>query len=753
MEEDAAGGPRYSAAADWTGRRGGAANGVLTALDRANAVAETPVAAATRAAGLNPLHHTGPIAVFLFIVAFATGVYVTMFFRFGFDASYTAVEQLEASVAGRFMRAAHRYSSIALVIVSIVHGWRTLVMRRFQKPRRTAWVTGVVMVIAIWLIGVTGYWMIWDQRAQVLNEALRRVLAGTGAGLDFMIDNVLTGAAGTGWPFILLLFLVHFLLSAAIAVLIWYHLRHLARPAWVPTPFWTALIGGSLVVASIAFPLGMLPPVDITRLLGRVDFDPFYLFLMPVATQWSPGLLWGGTALVAALAIGLPWLVLRHRPGPAEVLPDRCVGCTWCAVDCPYDAIAMVPAPESEHLQVAVIEPGRCVSCGICLGSCPAAAVALGGLEPRSLWDELAAIADAGAGGVVVSCQRTLPAAPDSAVPVITVPCVGMVAPALLEAGVDRDLTIELVGCPTADCSFREGSEHTHDRLAGRRPPRLRNAYAGAHVSMSTAAAGRFFRRRPVDAGSTRSAARRLLPLIGLIGLVAVGSVLVSRAGYDAGESDRAAVIVALDHRAGVPLIGDGAVDATPTGAAPQLTIVIDGEVRRNGPVDLFAADAPNTALLWERLFFEPGAHEIRVELADGPFEPGRVLFAGQMSLEAGETLFLDYRDQEVVVASEAGREIFNGGVRGVRSGCAVCHSLRPGVELVGPSLAGVATRAAESVPGLDAAAYLRQSIVDPDAYVVPGFPAGQMLPDFASVLEDDEIEYLVAFLLTLEDG
>ena len=42
---------------------------------------------------------------------------------------------------------------------------------------------------------------------------------------------------------------------------------------------------------------------------------------------------------------------------------------------------------------------------------------------------------------------------------------------------------------------------------------------------------------------------------------------------------------------------------------------------------------------------------------------------------------------------------------------------------------------------------------VDPDAYIVAGFAAGQMLPDFASVLEDDEIAHLVAFLLTLEDG
>ena len=47
----------------------------------------------------------------------------------------------------------------------------------------------------------------------------------------------------------------------------------------------------------------MLPPVDLTRLLGRVSFDPFYLFLMPVATRWPPGLLWGGAALIAPVRV------------------------------------------------------------------------------------------------------------------------------------------------------------------------------------------------------------------------------------------------------------------------------------------------------------------------------------------------------------------------------------------------------------------------------------------------------------------
>ncbi len=53
---------------------------------------------------------------------------------------------------------------------------------------------------------------------------------------------------------------------------------------------------------------------------------------------------------------------------------------------------------------------------------------------------------------------------------------------------------------------------------------------------------------------------------------------------------------------------------------------------------------------------------------------------------------------------------------------------------------------------GLDAEEYLRQSIVDPDAYVVPGFPAGQMLAGLGDVLSPEDLDSLIAFLLTLEE-
>jgi len=83
--------------------------------------------------------------------------------------------------------------------------------------------------------------------------------------------------------------------------------------------------------------------------------------------------------------------------------------------------------------------------------------------------------------------------------------------------------------------------------------------------------------------------------------------------------------------------------------------------------------------------------------------------------------------------------------------GCITCHSLEPGKTLVGPSHAGIATKAASVVPGMSAEDYLRQSIVTPDAHISEGFTAGVMYQNYSKDLTEQEINDLVAYLMTLK--
>ena len=98
-----------------------------------------------------------------------------------------------------------------------------------------------------------------------------------------------------------------------------------------------------------------------------------------------------------------------------------------------------------------------------------------------------------------------------------------------------------------------------------------------------------------------------------------------------------------------------------------------------------------------------------------------------------------------------AGQALFNQMTINTAPGCATCHSIAPGETKVGPSLAGVASAAGSRVNGQTAEQYLRTSILDPNAYIVPGFNPGVMYQSFKTELTDKQVNDLVAYLLTLK--
>jgi cytochrome c2 len=81
---------------------------------------------------------------------------------------------------------------------------------------------------------------------------------------------------------------------------------------------------------------------------------------------------------------------------------------------------------------------------------------------------------------------------------------------------------------------------------------------------------------------------------------------------------------------------------------------------------------------------------------------------------------------------------------------CGSCHSTLPGEVVVGPSMDGVGSRATERVAGMKASGYLEQSIRKPAEYIVDGFE-NLMPADAASALNQEDMDALVAYLLTLE--
>jgi mono/diheme cytochrome c family protein len=114
------------------------------------------------------------------------------------------------------------------------------------------------------------------------------------------------------------------------------------------------------------------------------------------------------------------------------------------------------------------------------------------------------------------------------------------------------------------------------------------------------------------------------------------------------------------------------------------------------------------------------------------------VLLAG--ATVAVYALDLETGQEPVTAASIDGQTVF------LTKGCTGCHT-RAGVSegFVGPDLTALADRAGDRVQGLSAEEYVRQSVLDPQAYIVDGY--GSQMPVLP--VDTGELDALVEYLLS----
>lgn len=104
-----------------------------------------------------------------------------------------------------------------------------------------------------------------------------------------------------------------------------------------------------------------------------------------------------------------------------------------------------------------------------------------------------------------------------------------------------------------------------------------------------------------------------------------------------------------------------------------------------------------------------------------------------------------------------------NGAVLFQKMGCKGCHMPPPNSKRIAPDLAHITTDAEQFIhspdykgSATDVASYIRESIVDPNAFVVPAFryltaDGSSIMPlDFAKRLTPQEIDDLVAYVLSI---
>jgi ferredoxin/coenzyme F420-reducing hydrogenase delta subunit len=462
----------------------------------------------------NPFNSLGSLGWFFYWIVAATGVYLYIFFDTGVTDAYASVEYIthEQWYAAGVMRSLHRYASDALVIVVVLHIFREFAFDRLRGRRFFAWLTGLPLLGFIYICGISGYWLVWDQLAQYIAIATTEWLDTLPLFGEPIANNFLDNTTLGGRFFTLMVF-IHIFGPLFMLLLMWVHVqRHSQARVNPPRPL---AIGTLLALLALSFvyPAVSQAPANLDVVPTDVGLDWFYLGAYPLLDVIPGGQLWlyliGGFVFLALL----PWLPPAKPVPTATINLDNCNGCTRCFDDCPFGALTMGPRTDGLAFDAQpIVKVNNCTSCGICVGACPTATPfrRAGPLQPgielphrtiAALREELIAAGGRQAASprvIVFVCDRSNVERLDDDAAVIRLPCVGMLPPSFVDFALSRRFAdgVMISGCAEGDCHHRLGNEWTIERMARRRDPYLRQRVDTRRLLLSWLPAGASRRRQ-----------------------------------------------------------------------------------------------------------------------------------------------------------------------------------------------------------------------------------------------------------------
>lgn len=510
----------------------------------------------------NPLAQLGVAANAALVLATLSGIPLLFWYSASVHQAWSSLAELGPRSPGGIFRSVHRYSSDLAMLFILGHAVRTFLGRRFDGPRWLAWVSGLALLGLVWFIGWTGYWLVWDVRAQwVALDSMKAVDV-----LPIFGEPMLRlFAADHSVPSLLffVVFFLHMLLPLAIAGGLCLHLARLSRTKLMPDWRFTTWLTVATFLAALILPATNAAPAQMAIKPEAFTMDWWYLWPLQISARLSGGGVWLAAIITGAGLMTLPWWLGRRRPRAsyqAAVNLSRCFACTQCSQDCPFGAITMVPRTDGKPFpSQAQVDPDRCTGCGICVGSCDTQGIGLAWFDAGQVTRELqdfvvAEVAQGRPPALALVCTQMdggwdffKQAAWRAGLPgyeVRPVPTSGWVEPKVIEGLIARGAAAVLVvSSVSADPFVREGDQWLPLRLSGAREPEFRPNRADprkvAHVRYDptrpqglTEAAALLLKQEKVPEPAEPSGFRMWIAGIGLTAACFAGLLWVSDAPF-----------------------------------------------------------------------------------------------------------------------------------------------------------------------------------------------------------------------------
>ena len=142
--------------------------------------------------------------------------------------AYSSVQFIQSNVyLGWLIRGVHFWGANLLIFMVIIHMFRVYWTGSYRAPRELNWMVGVLMLLSILVLSLTGYLLPWDNKAYFATEVTIKI-AGSAPPpqLGAAIREILQGGPVVGPPTLQRFFTAHvFLFPGLIVLLMYIHFR------------------------------------------------------------------------------------------------------------------------------------------------------------------------------------------------------------------------------------------------------------------------------------------------------------------------------------------------------------------------------------------------------------------------------------------------------------------------------------------------------------------------------------------------
>lgn len=136
---------------------------------------------------------SGSLLAFAFMTQLITGIFLWMYYSPSNTTAWESVYYIQNHVTGGWLlRGIHHYMAQAMVVLLPIHMIQVIIDKAYVKPREVNFWLGLVLMLLVMALGLTGYLLPWDQKGYWATKVATNLMSlapGGGAGQKIVVGD------------------------------------------------------------------------------------------------------------------------------------------------------------------------------------------------------------------------------------------------------------------------------------------------------------------------------------------------------------------------------------------------------------------------------------------------------------------------------------------------------------------------------------------------------------------------------------